>query len=505
MGTLAQNLGRLSSEQRLHTLQSLPAYLAAAGKGQGLLRALTAFEFIQAKLTALGPAPLGADYDLASGAGLGLDDADVAGLRLIGDAVRLSAPVLAAQPTHLAAQLLARLSPADGPPPVAQVLEQAVAGPGGPWLRPLRPSLSRAGGPLRYVLGGHENRVRAIAITQDGKRAVSAADDRTLIVWDLANGTALFTLRGHTDQIYTVAVTHDGSLAVSGCNDRTLRVWDLGRGSVRRVLRGHEAYIKAVAVTADDALAISVAADRTIVWDMESGLPVVRRDGHGGYTSSLALLPDGRHALSPADDHSLRVWEVRTGVERSGGVLAGHTDNVNTIAVAPDGQRAVSGSQDGVLILWDLDQAAPLQSWKMDERGINQVAFLPGGQQIIGVGESSTVTIWDLDHGASIWQMQDGQEGIKAVAVSADGALALSAPFDSTVKVWNLPVVLSTSGQHEAPAPISSVACAGPYAFSQQGQALTAWDVDSAQERFALTGYRFVAAAPAMDRALLIS
>ncbi|MCL7453428.1 MAG: hypothetical protein M8467_10325, partial [Anaerolineae bacterium] len=504
MGILTQNLNRLSPEQRLYTLQSLPAHLAAAGRGAELLQALTAFEFLQAKLTALGPGPLAADYDLAQEARVGLDGADVTGLRLIGDAVHLAASVLAAQPSHLAAQLLARLSPADGPR-VAQVLAQAEAGPGGPWLHPLRPSLSRAGGPLRYILTGHEGRVRAIAVTDDSRRAVSAGDDQTLMVWDLANGTALYSLRGHTDQIYAAAVTHDGSLAVSGCNDRTVRVWDLGRGRVARTLQGHAASVKAVAVTADDKLAISVAADRTVIWDLASGQAVAERAGHGGYTSSVALLPDGQHALSPADDHSLRVWAVRTGLERPGGVLAGHSGEVTTVAVAPDGRQAVSGTRDGTVILWDLEQAAALQTWKMDERGINQVAFLPGGRRIIAVGESSTLTIWDLDGDAPVWATKDGEEGIKAVAVSADGALALSASFDRTVKVWNLPVLLGTGGQQKAPAPVGSLACAGAYAFSQQGEALTAWDVASARERFTLTGYHFVAAAPEVERALLVS
>ena len=36
-----------------------------------------------------------------------------------------------------------------------------------------------------------------MAVTPDGRRAVSASDDSTLKVWDLASGRELHTLSGH--------------------------------------------------------------------------------------------------------------------------------------------------------------------------------------------------------------------------------------------------------------------------------------------------------------------
>ncbi|HEX5845919.1 MAG TPA: hypothetical protein VFY53_06495, partial [Rhodoplanes sp.] len=50
-------------------------------------------------------------------------------------------------------------------------------------------------------------------------------------------------------------------------------------------------------------------------------------------------------ALSGSDDYTLRLWDLVTGESRA---LAGHTSWVNAVAVLPDGRRALSGSDDNL-------------------------------------------------------------------------------------------------------------------------------------------------------------
>jgi WD40 repeat protein len=49
-------------------------------------------------------------------------------------------------------------------------------------------------------------------------------------VWDLALGRCAAVLEGHTIWVTSVAVSADGRAAVSGADDRTVRVWDLVGG-----------------------------------------------------------------------------------------------------------------------------------------------------------------------------------------------------------------------------------------------------------------------------------
>ena len=135
--------------------------------------------------------------------------------------------------------------------------------------------------------------VEAVAVTGDGRRAVSASGDRMLKVWDLERGEELVTLRGHTDWVRAVAVTGDGRRAVSGSLDKTLKVWDLETGAELHILKGHTDWVSAVAVTPDGQRAISASNDHTLkVWDLESGKVVATFIGEVPLYA-CAIAPDG--------------------------------------------------------------------------------------------------------------------------------------------------------------------------------------------------------------------
>ena len=91
--------------------------------------------------------------------------------------------------------------------------------------------------------GRGEAMARSVALSGDGRLAVSASDDQTLEVWDLASGSELRISTGHSSVVTAVAVTADGLRAVSASYDGTLKLWDLETGNVLATfIRDSEAY-----------------------------------------------------------------------------------------------------------------------------------------------------------------------------------------------------------------------------------------------------------------------
>jgi hypothetical protein len=72
-----------------------------------------------------------------------------------------------------------------------------------------------------HTLTGHTNRVDAVAVTPDGRRAVSGPYDKTLKVWDLDTGAVLATFQADAS-LYACALAPDGVTLVAG--DKSGRV-----------------------------------------------------------------------------------------------------------------------------------------------------------------------------------------------------------------------------------------------------------------------------------------
>jgi WD40 repeat protein len=74
------------------------------------------------------------------------------------------------------------------------------------------------------MLEGQSDCLKAVAFSPDGKQLVSASDDKTVILWDAATGTALQTLTDHSSWVSAVDFSPDGKQLVSASDNRAARL-----------------------------------------------------------------------------------------------------------------------------------------------------------------------------------------------------------------------------------------------------------------------------------------
>ncbi|MEG4329313.1 WD40 repeat domain-containing protein, partial [Microcoleus sp. herbarium5] len=315
MSKFKERLGKLSPKKRLYALETLPGHLAESVQGERLHQLLTDFDFIEAKLDAVGVQALIEDYDLARVSDVLLSEGQTENLKLIQGAIRKSAHVLDGDKTQLAGHLLGRLMDF-AMPQIQGLLEQGKQSKDSVWLRPLRANLERPREGCLRTLTGHTDSVYAVDLAPDGKRAISASYDKTLKIWDTETGTEVRTLTDHTDVVEALAIAPDGKTVISASWHNTLKIWDTETGTEVRTLIGHTDVVNAVAIAPDGKTAISASYDHTLkIWDLLSGTEVRTLTGHSNFVTGVAITPDGKKAISASGDHTLKIWDTETGTE----------------------------------------------------------------------------------------------------------------------------------------------------------------------------------------------
>ncbi len=114
-----------------------------------------------------------------------------------------------------------------------------------------------------YALAGHTGPVTSAAFSPDGALIVTAGDDGTAKVWDVATGTELHTLAGHTAGVTSAAFSPDGALVVTASDDNTAKVWDVATGDEVYTLAGHTGPVTSAAFSPDGALVVTASDDNT--------------------------------------------------------------------------------------------------------------------------------------------------------------------------------------------------------------------------------------------------
>lgn len=439
MQDLRTALETMPAERRLHALRGLPSYLSVAGRRQNLRELLLNFTWLQAKLKATDVNTLIVDY-----AYLPEDDS----LRVVQSALRVASHTLTADDRQLAGQLFGRLVGSDfsGLP---DFLDSITSSQQSVWMRPFKATLPSPRGPLLQTLTGHTATVNAVAVTPDGRQAISASNDRTIRVWDLESGktTRIIKSKENRGYVRSLGITPDNEcVAATG---RNVLVWNIETGKQLCLLTGHTAKVNAVVVTPDGRNAISGSDDGTLrLWDVRTGEQLREFQAHESPVIDAAIVPTSGHLLSLSKDKSLRLWDIQTGKELRQIVL-NNRKAVNGVAALLDGKHVLTASNDQVVTMHDLELRDEVCWFRGHVEAVRAVEVLPDGKRALSCSDDKTLRLWNLEdrkepspldsHDLRQLRVFTGHAGaVTAVTSTHDGKHAISASLDGTVRVWNL-------------------------------------------------------------------
>lgn len=336
----------------------------------------------------------------------------------------------------------------------------------------------------------HLRPVNDLQFSADGRRLVTASDDRTALVWQVEAPNAVDAeknastsslklqrrLQGHGARVLSAAfMDREGRFVSSSGADRLVRLWD--------VARDHEQQQQI-----EDAFQLAQSATRPVspaiqssFSDSEDHQSRYLRTGHPaeqneyeesielnvdglqrGAIRALAFADDGNMLATGAGDGSTVLWNTTTGLPLRRSINSeqpvlfrdGHDYNISSLQFLPPfGAIALTTGYDGTMCVWDADLNGDhpgRQVARVDGLGlVNAVSAAPDGQTI--------ATTWAGDHGhgrdVALWKLSEllaasepaparflrdyHREPVSAVAFSPNGKRVGTAGRDGCVAVWD--------------------------------------------------------------------
>ena len=257
----------------------------------------------------------------------------------------------------------------------------------------------------------HQNAVRAICFTSDGK-LMTGSTDRRAVVWNAPSQWRLERVIGGGDQadslvdrVLTLDFSRDGQWLATGggvpSRSGELKIWNVANGRlIREIQEAHSETVFAVRFSPDGKQLASAAGDRLIkIFDAQSGETIRRLAGHSGHVLGLSWKADSQMLISSGSDNLLKLWDVEKGLPLR--TMKGTTYQIGTykreitsVTFIGDSEQILAASGDGTVRLHRTTSDSDILTFAGSKGYQYSVAATPDGRSVIASGSDGTLRIW---------------------------------------------------------------------------------------------------------------
>lgn len=341
-------------------------------------------------------------------------------------------------------------------------------------------------------LQGHDGPVWRVAFTPDSQTLISAGSKGEVGLWQVENGNriAIYTAQQPFVDVVALAVSPDGQRYYTAAEDGSLRAWDVDSREMIFEL-DFARVVQELTVSPDgETLAAHVGNSGVLLFDAETGqeveptLPYSIDSGEG-----LAYSPDGSQLLV-ASFWDLKMWSATADTLELSPLSDQSFNNLNAVVYDPNGRYFATGSSSRAFWLWDASNLglvgyfppnpASSQVFSLAVSGngerlvagwydmlvsiayvdanlsarviyniettarVNSVALTPDGMQLFVGTAEGTIERWtvgesfDVPDLVALTTLEGHAEQITDLTISPDGSVLASADDAGQIKLWQI-------------------------------------------------------------------
>src|SRR4051812_11059143 len=334
--------------------------------------------------------------------------------------------------------------------------------------------MDRKRGRLRRRLSGHHGPISCLAVSADGRLALSGSFDGTARLWDLVAQTSPRVLAQHAGAVGAVGFSPAGE-PITGGEDGQLFAWDTGSGNAKALLPASTEPITAIAFDARTRPAVGLRSGYVII--VGDGSPMFHERMHGGSITSIVFHDEGRRMSTASGrpsiggglaEGTINTWDFEKKKERHGlfGTIEGR---VVAVAIAPDGTIALRSLEGGAIEVWDL--ANHQQIRRIDQpQTARCLAFSADGTFVASGADDSTIRLWSTKTWSARRVFDGHLAAVTVLLFTADGRTLLSGSIDATIAAWDLDEVPEGSSVGEDAQGYAAVAMASETSVAAAGR-----------------------------------
>lgn len=286
-----------------------------------------------------------------------------------------------------------------------------------------------------YSINVLESPIKRISINKDCSYLVAAAEDNSILVWNLKQRVQERKLTAHTNDIHDIAFSPEGNYFVSCSEDQTIRIWNVKNKKDTYSFKAHDKGIGDIILTHSNRMITSSRDNSIRFWNMNTFDQEDCIKGSHKHVLFLTLTPDGKFFVSGDRDHLIKVWNIET--KKLEYQLTGHTGDVWAVVVSSNYRYLVSGSEDRLIKVWNYNERVLEFELTGHEDIIYSLLINNANTHIFSGSKDFTIRIWDIQERIGINIIQTGII-IYNIRFGMQETYLCAAADDKSLRVWTL-------------------------------------------------------------------
>jgi WD40 repeat protein len=299
------------------------------------------------------------------------------------------------------------------------------------------------------IFSQHQQPVRSVTWSPDGKMLASGANDAQLLIWDL-NGTAQVQ-KGQAGIVHSVNWSPDGKQLAIGVVNKVQFINPMNGTLLAQTARIHTDTVTTLAWSPRyTGLLVSAGLDKkAVVWNTTSYTPQTIFTGHTTAIESASWASDSTTVATSSQGGVVRVWNAENGQQVHGFFMDAQLP-MRAVSFASAGEKLAVGGDDGIVRLWNglvcqnqnqsvfgTQCADTPQRLHAHQGHVRTLAWSPDARFLATGGDDGMLAIWYPAQSQTPLLKIAHKAALLALAWSADNKL-LATASGNNVTVWRL-------------------------------------------------------------------